>query len=437
MPADPHPPELPRPTLFISYASQDREAARKLRDAFIAQGIDVWYDEEALAGGDAWDRMIRQRIRECDYFMPVISDSTQRRREGYFRREWRQAAERTLDMADDVMFILPVNISDVAEATARVPEQFKHVHWTRCPGGEPTTALTELGQRILRGDDAVPAPKPPTPRPGRAQAPAPTVAAPPPHKGKTLPPYPPQPHRTEGEAAWMHVFNLMVWVVRCTYRAYIGFPRILRIIVILWLLVMLMKTCRAPDDNEPATQNRPEEVLDLIDESTGPNSLSSLLGETDADGGISGFGKFLGAIADMAQAGRTLAMAPFHADGAAAAHGEFAEQVFQNTLGRLQRAHRDELSFSPIPLGANPSPTMLTQRVGRTEAAYLLTGWVEAETVEQPARLHVVLYPADPARPGWTDVFEITGNSSSAIAEVIAARVTELGVFETPPNETP
>jgi hypothetical protein len=49
----------------------------------------------------------------------------------------------------------------------------------------------------------------------------------------------------------------------------------------------------------------------------------------------------------------------------------------------------------------------------------------------------VVLYPADPARPGWTDVFEITGNSSSAIAEVIAAQVTELGVFETPSNETP
>ena len=82
MSADTHPPELPKPTLFISYASQDRDAARRIRDTLIAQGIDVWYDEEELTGGDAWDQMIRQRIRECDYFMPVISGTTQRRREG-------------------------------------------------------------------------------------------------------------------------------------------------------------------------------------------------------------------------------------------------------------------------------------------------------------------------------------------------------------------
>jgi len=34
----------PAPTLFISYASQDRQAARLLRDALSARGIEVWYD---------------------------------------------------------------------------------------------------------------------------------------------------------------------------------------------------------------------------------------------------------------------------------------------------------------------------------------------------------------------------------------------------------
>ena len=42
--------------------------------------------------------------------MPVISAQTEARREGYFRREWRLAVDRSHDMADDVMFLLPVVI---------------------------------------------------------------------------------------------------------------------------------------------------------------------------------------------------------------------------------------------------------------------------------------------------------------------------------------
>src|SRR6185295_8550987 len=108
-------PSGPRPSVFISYASDDRHAARALRDALLGTGLDVWYDESELGGGDAWDQKIRRQIRDCDYFMPVISATTERRKEGYFRREWRLAAERTLDMADDVLFLLPVVIDDTSE----------------------------------------------------------------------------------------------------------------------------------------------------------------------------------------------------------------------------------------------------------------------------------------------------------------------------------
>jgi hypothetical protein len=66
-------PPAPRPTVFISYASEDRAAARSLRDALDAAGLDVWYDENELSGGDAWDQKIRRQIRDCEYFMPVIS----------------------------------------------------------------------------------------------------------------------------------------------------------------------------------------------------------------------------------------------------------------------------------------------------------------------------------------------------------------------------
>ncbi len=186
MSADGSPSGPPAPTLFISYASQDREAAPLLRDSIGATGIEVWYDKDDLTGGDAWDQKIRRRIRECDYFMPVVSDATEARREGYFRREWRQAAECTLDMADDVMFLLPVNISGITEAGAHVPERFNHIHWTRCPDGKFNADLEELCRRVLTGNEAPPEPRKsrPSVRPKKTSS-APASSQ---KKSKDLPP---------------------------------------------------------------------------------------------------------------------------------------------------------------------------------------------------------------------------------------------------------
>jgi hypothetical protein len=40
--------ELARPSVFLSYASEDREAARSLRDALPGCGLEVWHDEVEL-----------------------------------------------------------------------------------------------------------------------------------------------------------------------------------------------------------------------------------------------------------------------------------------------------------------------------------------------------------------------------------------------------
>src|ERR1700726_1139901 len=134
----------PRPSVFLSYASEDRQAARLLRDALPGFGLEVWYDESELGGGELWDQKIRKQIRECDYFMPLISAQTEARREGYFRREWRLAVERTLDMADDHPFLLPVVIDATSQSGARVPEKFLSIQWVRAPGGQANAALQSL-----------------------------------------------------------------------------------------------------------------------------------------------------------------------------------------------------------------------------------------------------------------------------------------------------
>jgi len=117
--------------VFLSYSSDDAEVARRIRDALRAEGIEVWFDESELAGGDAWDQKIRQQIRDCALFVPIISARTQARKEGYFRIEWRLADERTHAMAEGMPFVLPVVTDGTKERDALVPKSFLTVQWTR------------------------------------------------------------------------------------------------------------------------------------------------------------------------------------------------------------------------------------------------------------------------------------------------------------------
>jgi hypothetical protein len=85
--------------IFLSYASQDAEAARRIGDALREAGLEVWFDQSELRGGDAWDEMIGRQIAECALFIPIISTATAARLEGYFRLEWTLADQRTQRMA--------------------------------------------------------------------------------------------------------------------------------------------------------------------------------------------------------------------------------------------------------------------------------------------------------------------------------------------------
>jgi hypothetical protein len=64
---------IPTGAVFLSYASQDVQAAQRICEAPRAAGIEVWFDRSELRGGDAWDQKIRREIRDCALFIPVIS----------------------------------------------------------------------------------------------------------------------------------------------------------------------------------------------------------------------------------------------------------------------------------------------------------------------------------------------------------------------------
>ena len=138
----------PSRAVFLSYASEDASAAQRIAEALRAAGIEVWFDREELRGGDAWDRRIREQIHDCRLFIAVISAHTEARDEGYFRREWKLAVDRTHDMDERKAFLVPIVIDATSERGAHVPEKFRELQWTRMPGGETPPAFIERVMRL-------------------------------------------------------------------------------------------------------------------------------------------------------------------------------------------------------------------------------------------------------------------------------------------------
>src|SRR5215472_5157286 len=133
----------PSHAVFLSYASQDAQAAHRIAEALRSAGVEVWFDQSELRGGDAWDHSIRRQIKNCALFIPVISRNTHDRDEGYFRLEWKLAVDRSDLMSAKRAFLLPVVIDETREDDEQVPDRFRDVQWTRLPKGETPPAFVE------------------------------------------------------------------------------------------------------------------------------------------------------------------------------------------------------------------------------------------------------------------------------------------------------
>ena len=142
--------------VFLSYASQDAEAAKRICDSLRAAGIEVWFDQNELVGGDQWDQKIRRQIQSCALCVPIISANTQSRTEGYFRLEWRLAEQRTHLMAKGRPFLVPIVIDETRDTEAHVPESFLEVQWSRFPGGECDDQFATQVQQLLTGEMPLP-----------------------------------------------------------------------------------------------------------------------------------------------------------------------------------------------------------------------------------------------------------------------------------------
>jgi TolB-like protein len=395
-------------SVFLSYASDDREAARSIGDGLTSFGLDVWLDQSELGGGDAWDQKIRKQIRECDYFMPIISARTEARLEGYFRREWRLAVERTLDMADDHLFLLPVVIDDTNEAQARVPEKFLTVQWLRLPEGRPTPALEALCRRIASG--ALVEAQPPKSSAIRMQR----SAAPPTHA------YPPFPRAEPGQRLH-HWIQALGWLLRSAWTFFQRLPRWVRFLLYLWAIIALLSMCRGHEHHDTSSSSlsgadakKLKAIADQYQGSKDPADIAKL--------GAQIARQFANDSSEDRAAPNAILAVPFAAPPGDTAAGKFADAAFAQTYEQLalsRHGHIDLAKDSAV--SRDPSAALQSARAHR--ATYVVYGAVDDKPTG--AALSVSVVEAGKGSVLWTQTYPIASADPSSIASEVKSKVPQ------------
>jgi TolB-like protein len=418
--------ETPRaPTVFLSYASEDREAARRIGAALPAYGLEVWYDESELGGGDAWDQKIRRQIRECDYFMALVSARTEARREGYFRREWRLAAERTLDMADDHPFLLPVTIDDTDATGARVPEKFQTVQWLKVPDGNPTPSLEAVCRRLAGGGVAAAAPRVSI-HPGGQMVASQTVAPSQPDgsdkrekrnkSDKSKEPFTATPFPVHQPGQNMR-FGVEVsgWTFRNGYQLFKLLPKWVRLGIIVYVVLVLLshgRSDRHDDDVSAETQKKLEAVANQYkkDPSMNLGKLGALVAQE--------FG-------DSAQGNGVSVLAfPFAAPSGDESATKLADAAFAQTYTRMSVVRHAHLVAGDAAATSCALDTLLGQ--GRAkQAQYVLCGSVDAGGSAQS--MTVTLAQIKGSKVLWSNQYPLAGADPAKIALDVVAHVPESG----------
>lgn len=110
--------------VFISYAREDEQIARTLFTDLLKEGINAWFDQEALLPGQNWKTEIRKAIRECSYFLALLSTRSVNKR-GFVQKELKDALDVFEEMCDDQIYIVPIRIEECYPKDEKLHE----LHW--------------------------------------------------------------------------------------------------------------------------------------------------------------------------------------------------------------------------------------------------------------------------------------------------------------------
>lgn len=97
--------------LFVSHAPNDTEMADRLYQDLKNAGHDAWLNARGLTPGDRWKLKIYEQIRECDFFITLLSEESVGKAD-HFHAELEMAREFQARQHATGRFIIPVRINE-------------------------------------------------------------------------------------------------------------------------------------------------------------------------------------------------------------------------------------------------------------------------------------------------------------------------------------
>ena len=148
--------------IFISYAKEDAAFAKKLYDDLKTAGADPWLDSVNLLPGQDWELEIKKAVRDCTYFLAVISERSVEKK-GYVQKELRLAIDVLDELPPGKVYVIPARLDDSQPAHQRLGK----LHWVDLfPSYDDGLSKIKRSLRLGPGDSSKPAP-PISPRPKR------------------------------------------------------------------------------------------------------------------------------------------------------------------------------------------------------------------------------------------------------------------------------
>ena len=98
-------------TVFISYAHEDFDKAKRLYEDLKKANLKPWLDKESLRAGERWRIAIEDAIRKSRYFIPLLSSNSIGKR-GFVQRELKEGLDVLKEFPESDIFVIPVRLDD-------------------------------------------------------------------------------------------------------------------------------------------------------------------------------------------------------------------------------------------------------------------------------------------------------------------------------------
>ncbi len=149
---------VPRRTMFFISHSRETDLPRaeslyqSLRRLGAAES-EVWFDRKNIEPGQDFKRRILEGIRNCRYFLALLSRSCNSRKEAFVFKEWEQADDR---LPMNRPFLLPIIVDNDFEPglyTAPLVPKWRderHIDFAHAPEGVPDERLEATLKKLVR-----------------------------------------------------------------------------------------------------------------------------------------------------------------------------------------------------------------------------------------------------------------------------------------------